>query len=118
MNSPQRIRQALNHREPDRVPFDLGGTGLTTIHVTAYRKLRQHLGLMPTLPRVAYLAEQLAAVDEDLAERLETDSRPVQPDLPATRSGKIPRRTPRPRRAGRRTRDHHALHLARRVHAA
>lgn len=79
MNSRERVQQALNHREPDHVPFDLGGTGLTTIHVTAYRNLRQYLGLPRVEPRVAYMAEQLAAVDEDLAERLEADVRPAQP---------------------------------------
>jgi uroporphyrinogen decarboxylase len=79
MNSRERVRRALNHQEPDRVPFDLGGTGLTTIHVTAYDNLRRHLGLLPLEARVAYMAEQLAAVDEDLGERLETDFRPVVP---------------------------------------
>ncbi len=84
MNSRERILKALNHQEPDHVPFDLGGTGLTTLHVTAYRSLRGHLGLPMVEPRVAYMAEQLAAVGEDLAGRLETDCRPVQPDLPST----------------------------------
>jgi uroporphyrinogen decarboxylase len=77
MNSRDRVRRALNHQEPDRVPFDLGGTGLTTIHITAYRNLRRHLKLPPTEARIAYMAEQLAAVDEDLAGRLQTDFRPV-----------------------------------------
>ncbi len=79
MNSRERIQQALNHQEPDRVPFDLGGTGLSTIHVTAYRNLRRHLGLPEVEPRVAFVAEQLVRVDEDLAERLLTDVRPVLP---------------------------------------
>ena len=42
MNSRDRVLQALNHQEPDRIPFDLGGTGLSTIHVTAYRNLRRY----------------------------------------------------------------------------
>jgi uroporphyrinogen decarboxylase len=79
MDSRKRIWQALNHQEPDRVPFDLGGTGLTTLHLTAHQKLRQHLDLPRTKGRVAYMAEQLAEVEEDLAERLETDVRPVVP---------------------------------------
>jgi len=79
MNSPERVRLALNHQEPDHVPFDLGGTGLTTMHVTAYRNLRQHLGMPATETRIMAMAEQLAVVDEDLAERLETDCRLVMP---------------------------------------
>ena len=79
MNSRDRVRLALDHREPDRVPFDLGGTGLSTIHVTAYRNLRYHLGLLELEPEVAFLPEQLVRVDEDLAQRLEADIRPVLP---------------------------------------
>ncbi len=84
MNSRERIRQTLNHREPDRIPFDLGGTGLSTIHVVAYRNLRRYLGLPAVEPEVAFVAEQLVRVDEDLAERLEADVRPVLPGLPST----------------------------------
>ena len=32
MNSRERVRLALNHKEPDRIPFDLGGTVLTSMH--------------------------------------------------------------------------------------
>jgi uroporphyrinogen decarboxylase len=77
MNSRERVRQALDFQEPDRVPFDLGGTGLTSLHVTAYQNLRRHLGLPDVVTRVAAVAEQLAVVDEDIAERLRTDVRPV-----------------------------------------
>jgi len=45
MNSRQRARMALNHQEPDKIPFDLGGTVLTSINVHAYRQLRQYMGL-------------------------------------------------------------------------
>jgi uroporphyrinogen decarboxylase len=63
--------------------LDLGGTGLSTIHVTAYQNLRRYLELPETEPRVAFVAEQLVLVDEDLAELLKTD---VQPVLPGTAS--------------------------------
>ena len=79
LTSAQRVRRALNHQEADRVPFDLGGTGLSTIHVTAYQNLRRHLDLPTIEPRIAFIAEQLVSVDEDLAERLHTDVRPVIP---------------------------------------
>jgi uroporphyrinogen decarboxylase len=79
MNSRERSVKALNHQEPDRVPFDLGGTGLSTIHVTAYRNLRRHLGLPEVQPHVAFVPEQLVRVDEDIAKRLQSDVRPVLP---------------------------------------
>jgi hypothetical protein len=84
MNSRERMRLALNHREPDRVPFDLGGTGLSTIHVTAHRNLRQHLGLPEVQPGVAFVPEQLVRVDADLAERLQADVCPVLPGTSST----------------------------------
>ena len=84
MDSRARVLQSLNHQEPDRVPFDLGGTGLSTIHVTAYQNLRRYLGLPTVEPRVAFMAEQLVLVDDDLANRLQTDVRVVLPGTAST----------------------------------
>ena len=79
MNSRERVSLALDHKQPDRVPFDLGGTGLSNIHLDAYRNLRGYLGLPPVEVRIAAMAEQLAVVDEDIAQRLQTDVRLIQP---------------------------------------
>lgn len=83
LNSQQRVLAALNHQEQDRVPFDLGGTGLSTIHVDAYRRLRQFLRLPPVETRIMAMAEQLAFVDDDVARCLETDFRLVMPGSPS-----------------------------------
>lgn len=45
MNSRERVNLALNHKEPDRVPLDLGGSVVTCMHVSIVYKLRQALGL-------------------------------------------------------------------------
>lgn len=79
MNSRERVLTTLNHQEPDRVPFDLGGTGATGIHMTAYRNLRRYLGLPEIEIRCEDIIQQLAVVDEDMAERLQTDGRNVAP---------------------------------------
>jgi uroporphyrinogen decarboxylase len=84
MDSRQRVVRTLNHQEPDRVPFDLGGTGLSTIHVTAYQSLRRHLGLPDVEPHVAFVPEQLVLVDQDLAQRLQADVWPVLPGTAST----------------------------------
>ena len=81
MSSRARVHLALNHQVPDRVPLDVGGTGLSTIHVDAYRRLRQYLGLPRIETRVMAMAEQLAFVDEDVARHLDTDFRAVVPGL-------------------------------------
>jgi uroporphyrinogen decarboxylase len=56
---------------------------LTTIHVTAYRNLRRYLDMPQTGARIGFVAEQLVLVDEDVAERLQTDVRPVLPGIPS-----------------------------------
>ncbi len=45
MESRERVRLALDHREPDRVPFDIGSTAVTGIHERPYRGMRRLLGL-------------------------------------------------------------------------
>ena len=79
MNSRERVLAALNHQEPDGIPFDLGGTGATGIHITAYKNLRQYLRLPTIEVRIEDVIQQLAAIDEDVAGRLHTDCRNVAP---------------------------------------
>jgi uroporphyrinogen decarboxylase len=45
MKSRERAVLSLRHQEPDRVPMDLGGTILSTIHETAHKRLLDYLGL-------------------------------------------------------------------------
>jgi uroporphyrinogen decarboxylase len=73
MNSRERVRLALHHEELDHVPFDLGGTGLSLIHLTAYQNLREYLNLPAREADISSLSGQLAVVEEDVAKRLETD---------------------------------------------
>ena len=49
MNGRERIIEALNHRESDRIPFDLAGTTWTGITNGAYRKLRDNRGFSSPL---------------------------------------------------------------------
>ena len=44
MTPRERVLAALELREPDRVPRDLGGTTATGINVVAYRNLVDYLG--------------------------------------------------------------------------
>ncbi len=41
----ERVKAALEHKEADCIPFDLGATEVTGINVNALRKLRKYLGL-------------------------------------------------------------------------
>jgi uroporphyrinogen decarboxylase len=66
MTSRERILTALNHREPDRVPIDLGGYRSSGISAIAYPKLRAALGLEPRPIYVYDPIQQLAIVDDDV----------------------------------------------------
>jgi uroporphyrinogen decarboxylase len=79
MNSRERVQLALAHSEPDRVPFDLGATVLTSIHHKSYRALREYLGMPPVEPRIVDIFQQIVAVDDDMRDRLKVDVRDVAP---------------------------------------
>jgi len=73
--SRERVLAALDHREPDRVPIDLGGNQ-TGIHKGAYRKLIDRLGLEEEIV-IMDLVQQLAQPSERVLERLRVDTRYV-----------------------------------------
>lgn len=79
MNSRERVLAALDHREPDRIPLDLGSVQVTGIHVVAYRALRDALGLPPEAPDLCDSIQGLAAPSEDLLEHLGVDVRGLYP---------------------------------------
>ena len=96
--SRSRVEAALNHRESDRVPYDLGGTILTGINQRAYRRLRQHLGLPEVPIEIEDMHQQLAKVHEDVKARLKVDVWGINP-------GKVPGAAPPPWTEG----DYHKL---------
>jgi uroporphyrinogen decarboxylase len=79
MNSRERLLTALDHREPDRIPLDLGSTQVTGIHAVAYRNLRAALGLPPVEPTICDAIQQLALPDDDIVEKLGVDVRGLFP---------------------------------------
>jgi len=75
MNSRERITQAINHKEADRVPLDLGGCGQTGMHVDTVYQLRQALELdEPGTPvKVIEPYQMLGEIKLDLIEKLGVD---------------------------------------------
>jgi uroporphyrinogen decarboxylase len=72
MNSRERVVAALNHKEPDKVPIDLGSTTVTSITYIAYNGLRNYLGIEPD-PEPNISNRQMGTVYpmEDLFQRYE-----------------------------------------------
>jgi uroporphyrinogen decarboxylase len=81
MNPRERVMLALNHKQPDRIPIDLGGTICSSIHKNAYVELKKHLGMEVEELKMLDYVQQLPYLDETLLERFGVDFRMVQ--LPA-----------------------------------
>ena len=81
MNARERVMLALDHKEPDRIPIDLGGSICSSIHKNAYIDLKEYLGMEVEELKMADYVQQLPYLDEALLERFGVDFRMVQ--LPA-----------------------------------
>lgn len=75
MTSRERINATLNHKEPDRVPLDLGGSTVTGMHATTVYALRQAMGLdRPGTPvKVIDPFQMLSEIKPDLMDALGVD---------------------------------------------
>ena len=87
MKPRARVIQALGHKEPDRIPIDLGATIVTSICKQVYLELNQHLGMPVEETRLMDYVQQLPYVDEALMQRFGVDFRMVQ--LPAATTSQV-----------------------------
>ena len=76
MTSRERLIAAINHQPVDRIPFDLGSTSVTGIHVSSLHALKVLLGLIsPQEPvKVINPLLMLGEVDETLRKKLAIDT--------------------------------------------
>ena len=79
MTSRERVRRAINHEEPDRVPIDIGGTKVTGIHVDEYLAIGRYAGIDVELPRVYEQRQMLARVEPLVKRWLHADVVEVEP---------------------------------------
>ncbi len=90
MTPRDRLLTALDRRQPDRVPIDLGGNQ-TGIHKFAYQKLLDRLGLKEEIA-IMDLVQQLARPSEAVLERLRVDTRYVWAKGAASFKGQVVQR--------------------------
>lgn len=69
----QRLMDALNFKETDRVPKDLGSSHITGISCFNYAPLCKELGLKDRVPYVCEDSMMLALVEEDVLDALDCD---------------------------------------------
>ena len=76
----QRILTALAHQEPDHIPLDIGGTDVTGINASAYRRLLPYLDFpVPVNIPILDTVQQLARVAEPVLQRLNAHCRGLFP---------------------------------------
>lgn len=74
MNPKAIVSAALNHQSTARVPFDLGGTGVTGMHVTTVAALREYYGLEKRPVKVCEPYQMLGEIEDDLKEVIGVDT--------------------------------------------
>jgi uroporphyrinogen decarboxylase len=74
MSSRKRVLQAVNHREPDRVPIDFGGHRSSGIMAIAYRRLKEYLGIETGEIYVYDVPQQLSIVETEVLDFFGVDT--------------------------------------------
>ena len=82
LTSRERVRLALEHRETDRTPLDLGGVFVSTLNLSAYDRLNMHLGnteglLSDSTPEIINRWGQSVRPSEEMLQRFRIDTRPI-----------------------------------------
>ena len=71
--SRDRLIATLNHKQPDRIPIDFGGTAVTGVHVSCVAALRNYYGLEKRPVLVHEPFQMLGLLDEDLLDAIGID---------------------------------------------
>ena len=74
MTSRERILAAIGHREPDRVPVDLGATPSSGISAIAYDNLLRHVPLRDTRNWVYDVVQQVAQPSDEALDHFRIDA--------------------------------------------
>lgn len=73
MNSREYVLQAINHKQPDKVPVDLGATPSSGISAIAYNNFTKHIGLKNSRTHIYDVVQELAQPEDEVIEILGID---------------------------------------------
>jgi len=84
MNSRQRLLTTLNHKEPDRVPYDFGAASTSGIKLEAYKNLLRYLGRNDLgAPDLIDRKYQTVLIDYEIAKLARSDAIGLYPHYSA-----------------------------------
>ncbi|MCX6088894.1 MAG: hypothetical protein NTX88_00675, partial [Candidatus Atribacteria bacterium] len=85
MTSRERVILSISHKEPDRIPVDLGGTEVSSICKKAYLDLMIYLGfeIGQSEREIHDISVQLPKIDKRLMEWIGVDVMPLFPNPPS-----------------------------------
>lgn len=85
MTSKERLQMTLNHKEPDKIPLDIGSTKMSGISMNAYKNLIKYKGWesLDNDPKILDPVQQLALVNEDILRKIGVDTRGLLPTAPS-----------------------------------
>ncbi len=73
MTSRERILAAINHKQPDYVPLDLGATPSSGISAIAYNNLKKHLNMEGGHTRIYDVVQQVVQPEDEILDRFGVD---------------------------------------------
>ncbi len=73
ITSRERLANTLNHKQPDRVPIDFGGTAVTGVHASCVAALRDYYGLEKRPVKIHEPFQMLGLLENDLLEAMGVD---------------------------------------------
>ena len=73
MTSRERVLAAINHKEPDYVPLDLGGTPSSGISAIAYNNLKKEMGITGGHTRIYDVVQQVVQPELELMDKFGVD---------------------------------------------
>ena len=73
MNSRERVMAAIDHKEPDYVPLDLGATPSSGISAIAYNNLKKHMGITDGHTRIFDVVQQVVIPEQNIIDEFGVD---------------------------------------------
>lgn len=77
MTPRQRIIQTLSHKEPDKIPLDIGGTESSGFTGIAYNNLKKYLGRDSGKTQIFDTYQQITKIEPPIREFLQIDTIPL-----------------------------------------